>query len=153
LNALQFANDLAHFRAHLEHAANEYHPIEHQDPAAAALLVVINELTANTDPTTAVARAMTTYNRVRGQQREHEDSLDSQRKLQAAELAAEEEITRKVACPTCGAEASLSCVGTGRSGGIRKKSHADRIRLARSLNEGAAPTAPQDGTGQSPATT
>jgi hypothetical protein len=137
-NALQFANDLAHFRALLEHAANEYHPIEHQDPAAAALLVVINELTANTDPTTAVARAMTTYNRVRGDQREHEHAVDAQRKQEAAELAAEEEITRKVACPTCGAEAGLSCVGTGRSGGIRKKSHADRVRLARGLNEGAA---------------
>ncbi|MFC8520796.1 hypothetical protein [Streptomyces sp. NPDC057257] len=151
LNVLQFANDLAGFRADLEHAANEYLPIEHQDPAAAALLVVINALTANTEPTTAVARAMTTYNRIRGQQKEHEHAVEAQRKREAAELAVEEEITRKVACPTCGAEAGLSCVGTGRSGGLRKKSHADRVRLARSLNEGTAPSHAHD-SGQPPTT-
>lgn len=138
-NALQFAHDLARLRENLAHAANEYLPIDHQDAAAVGFLVVINELTAGTDPTTAVARAMAAHNRVEGKRREHEHAVRAQQEREEMELAAEEEITRKVACPYCGAEASLSCVGTGRGGGIRKKSHADRIRLARQLNEGTRP--------------
>ncbi|MDX3026734.1 zinc finger domain-containing protein [Streptomyces scabiei] len=135
-NALQFARDLANLRADLDHAANEYIPIEHQSAAAAGFLIVINELTAGTNSTTAVERAMTAYNRVRSQQQEQEREARERQERTEAELEAEEQITRKVACPYCGAEASLSCVGTGRSGGIRKKSHADRIRLARGLNDG-----------------
>ncbi|MFJ1653499.1 hypothetical protein ACIOC2_19340 [Streptomyces sp. NPDC088337] len=136
MNMLKFARDLACLQDDLVHAANEYVPIEHQDPAAVGFLTVINELTAGTDPTTAVARAMAVYNRVREQQRDHDHAVRAQQEREAAELAAEEEITRKVACPFCGAEAGLSCVGTGRSGGLRRKSHADRMRLARSLNDG-----------------
>ncbi|MGW1961809.1 zinc finger domain-containing protein [Streptomyces sp. NPDC001935] len=136
---LKFARDLEGLRFDLDQASNEYLPIEHRNPAALGLLIVINELTAGTEATAAVARAMTAYNRVRGEQKQHEKSVDEQKARQEAELAADEEITRKVACPTCGAEAGLGCVGTGRSGGYRKKSHADRFRLARSLNDGSAP--------------
>ncbi|MFE2262558.1 zinc finger domain-containing protein [Streptomyces griseosporeus] len=144
-NALQFARDLEKLRADLEHAANEYMPIEHQSASAAGFLIVINELTAGTDPTTAVARAMAAYNRVRTEQQDHERATREQQERDEAELAAEEEITRKVACPYCDAQAGLSCVGTGRSGGIRKKSHADRIRLARRLNDGHAAAEPEGG--------
>lgn len=49
-NALRFAADLASVRADLEHAAQPYQPIEHQDAAAAGFLTVIRELTAGTDP-------------------------------------------------------------------------------------------------------
>jgi hypothetical protein len=135
-NALSFARDLALLRENLEHASNEFLPIEHQDPASAALLLLIDHLTSGADTTTAVVKATETYNRIRGQQRAHEKAVQAQRDQEAAQLEADEEISRRVACPTCGAEASLSCVGTGRSGGIRKKSHADRMRLARSLNDG-----------------
>lgn len=139
LNALHFARDLERLRADLEHEASEYMPIEQQNPAAAGLLIVINELTAGTDHATAVARAMAAYDRIRGQQRENDQAVRAQQERAEAELAAEEEVTRKVACPYCGAEASLSCVGTGRSGGIRKKSHADRFRLARQLTDRKEP--------------
>ncbi|MEU3899755.1 hypothetical protein [Streptomyces sp. NPDC045251] len=144
-NPLKFARDLAQLQQHLGHAANPYLPIEHQDPAAAGFLVVINDLTAGTAPTAAVARAMEMYNRVSGQQREHEKAVQARKEREEAELAAEEEITRKVACPTCGAEAGLSCVGTGRGGGIRKKSHADRNRIARSLLDGHTTAATEGG--------
>ncbi len=141
-NALQFARDLERLRADLEHEANPYMPIEHQSAASAALLIVINELTAGTDHTTAVSRATAAYKDIRGRQREHEHSTRAQQERDEAELAAEEAVTQKVACPYCGAEVGLRCVGTGRSGGIRKKSHADRFRLARGLNDKAPdPTA------------
>ncbi|MFF0139688.1 hypothetical protein ACFYRN_24945 [Streptomyces sp. NPDC005227] len=133
---LQFARDLEGLRENLDHASNEYMPIEHRDPAARGFLVVINELTAGTEPTVAVARAMAAYDRIRAERKEYDRSVNAQKEQRDAELAAEEEITRKVACPTCGAEAGLSCVGTGRSGGYRRKSHVDRVRLARSLNDG-----------------
>ncbi|MFD7793619.1 hypothetical protein [Streptomyces sp. NPDC059759] len=136
---LQFAKDLEGLLENLDHASNEYVPIEHRDPAARGFLVVINELTAGTEPTVAVARAMAAYNQVRGERKDYDRSAIAQKEQRDAEVAAEEEITRKVACPTCGAEAGLSCVGTGRSGGYRRKSHADRARLARSLNDGSAP--------------
>ncbi|MCX4816664.1 hypothetical protein OG601_39385 [Streptomyces sp. NBC_01239] len=146
-NALQFARDLERLRADLEHAANEYQPIEHQSPAAAGFLTVINELTAGIDYTTAVARAMASHSAIREKQREHNAAVRTQEELDQAALDAEEAVTRKVACPYCGAEAGLSCVGAGRSGGLKKKSHADRFRLARSLNDR---TTPDSATGDVP---
>lgn len=68
-NSLRFAADLASVRADLEHAAQPYQPIEHQDAAAAGFLTVIRELTAGTDPTTAVARAMDAYTGIRTRQK------------------------------------------------------------------------------------
>ncbi|MET9815312.1 hypothetical protein [Streptomyces sp. NPDC006355] len=135
INALRFADDLARVRADLEHAAQPYQPIEHQDAAAAGFLTVIRELTAGTDPTTAVARALDAYTGVRTRQKEHEEATEARRRQEEQDLEAEEEITRKVECPFCGAAAGMRCRGTGASGGLKKKSHADRYRLARGLND------------------
>lgn len=134
-NALQFARDLANVRAHLEHASSPDHPIEHQDPSAAGFLTVINELTAGTDPTTAVARAIESYKIVDQRKREHGEAEEVRRRREEAELDAEEEVTRKVECPTCGAVAGMKCRGIGASGGLKKKSHRDRFRLARQLTD------------------
>ncbi|WP_228916864.1 hypothetical protein [Streptomyces sp. DH20] len=134
-NALRFAADLARVRADLEHAAQPYQPIEHQSAAAAGFLTVIRELTAGTEPTAAVARAIDVYIGIETRQKEHEEATDARRRQDEQELEAEEEITRKVECPFCGAAAGMRCRGTGASGGLRKKSHADRYRLARGLND------------------
>jgi len=138
-NALRFAAELASVRADLEHAAQEYQPIEHQDAAAAGFLTVIQELTAGTEPTTAVARAVAAYTNVKTRQQEQEKATDARRRQEEEELAAEEEITRKAECPTCGSAAGLKCRGTGASGGLKKKSHAARFRLARGLNDAPGP--------------
>jgi transcription elongation factor Elf1 len=138
LNALRFAADLARVRADLEHAAQPYQPIEHQDAAAAGFLTVIQELTAGTDSTTAVARALDAYTAVRTRQKEHEEATDARRRQEEQDLKAEEEITRKVECPFCGSAAGMRCRGTGASGGLKKKSHSDRYRLARGLNDATA---------------
>ncbi|MEU0459192.1 hypothetical protein ABZ322_41010 [Streptomyces sp. NPDC006129] len=134
-NALRFADNLAWVRAELEHAAQPYQPIEHQDAAAAGFLTVIRELTAGTDPTAAVARALEAYTGVRTRQKEHEEATEARRRQDEQDLEAEEAITRKVECPFCGAAAGMKCRGTGASGGLKKKSHADRYRLARGLND------------------
>ncbi|MFD4343428.1 hypothetical protein ACFWQ6_00850 [Streptomyces coelicoflavus] len=134
-NGLQFAHDLARLREHLEHAGNEYLPIEHQSAAAAGFLKVINELTAGTDPTAAVARAMASYFRVDEAQRAHTAAVEARRQREEQDLEAEEETTRKVECPDCGATAGLRCKGTGASGGLKKKSHRARFRLARQLTD------------------
>ncbi|MBQ1096318.1 hypothetical protein KBY55_09500 [Streptomyces sp. b94] len=136
VNPFRFADDIARLKADLEHAANEYHPIEHQDPAALGFLTVIHELTSGTDPVIAVSKAMGAYNGLKGRKREHEEAVETRRRQEDQELAAEEEITRKVACTTCGSEAGMRCRGMGASGGLKKKSHADRYRLARSLGPG-----------------
>ncbi|MFD4258216.1 hypothetical protein ACFWR9_11445 [Streptomyces sp. NPDC058534] len=134
-NALQFHRDLARLQEQLEHAGNEYLPIEHQSPAAAGFLKVINELTAGADPTAAVARAMDCYFRVDEAQRAHAAATEARRQREEQDLESEEEITRKVECPGCGAAAGLRCKGTGASGGLKKKSHRVRFRLARQLND------------------
>jgi len=138
VNPLRFAADLAYLKEDLAHAAQSYQPIEHQDPASLGFLTVIQELTSGTDPTLAVAKAMEAYNDLKRQKREHEEAVEGRRRQDEQALAAEEEITRKVACPTCGSEAGMKCRGTGASGGLKKKSHADRYRLARGLAEGTA---------------
>ncbi|WP_432169074.1 zinc finger domain-containing protein [Streptomyces sp. 1222.5] len=138
-NALKFARDLAGLQADLEDATNEWVPVDQQNPAASGLLTVINELTAGTEPTTAVARAVDAYNTVRRRMREHENATDARRRQEQEELEAEEAITRKVQCPFCGVEAGLKCRGTGASGGLKNRSHRDRFRLARQLNDGATP--------------
>jgi hypothetical protein len=135
LNALRFAADLARVRADLEHAAQPYQPIENQNAAAAGFLVVIRELTGGTDPTTAVARAVNAYLDVETRQKEHHEATEARRRQEEKDLEAEEEITRKVECPFCGVAAGLKCRGTGASGGLKKKSHADRYRLARGLTK------------------
>jgi hypothetical protein len=134
-NALRFAADLASVRADLEHAAQPYQPIEHQDAAAAGFLTVIRELTAGTNPTTAVARAMDAYTGIRTRQKEHAEATEARRRQEEKDLEAEEETTRKSECPTCGVTAGLKCRGTGASGGLKKKSHAARYRLARGLDD------------------
>lgn len=134
-NSLRFAADLASVRADPEHAAQPYQPIEHQDAAAAGFLTVIRELTAGTDPTTAVARAMDAYTGIRTRQKEHEEATEERRRQEEKDLEAEEEITRKVECPTCGMAIGLKCRGTGASGGLKKKSHVARYRLARGLDD------------------
>lgn len=133
VNALRFAAQLARVQADLEHAAQPYQPIEHQSAAAAGFLIVIRELTNGTDPTTAVARALDVYSNIDTRQRAHLEATEARRREDEKELEAEEEITRKVHCPTCGSEAGLKCRGTGASGGLKKKSHVARFRLARSL--------------------
>ncbi|MFD6790783.1 hypothetical protein [Streptomyces anthocyanicus] len=133
VNSLRFAADLACLKADLAHAAQEHQPIEHQDPAALGFLTVIDELTSGTDPTIAVAKAMEAYSGLKCRPRENEEATDARRRQEDQDLAAAEEITRKVVCPTCGSEARMRCRGTGASGGLKKKSHADRYRLARGL--------------------
>ncbi|MGW4102079.1 zinc finger domain-containing protein [Streptomyces sp. NPDC004976] len=135
VNLFQFADDIARLKADLEHAANEYHPLEHQDPAALGFLTVIRELTSGTDPVIAVAKAMEAYNDLESRKREHEEATEARRRQEEQELAVEEEVTRKVTCPICGSEAGMKCRGTGASGGLKKKSHADRSRLARGLGD------------------
>ena len=134
-NALRFAADLARVRASLEHAAQPYQPIENQNAAAAGFLIVIRELTGGTDPTTAVARAVNAYMDVENRQKEHHEATEARRRQEENDLEAEEEITRKVECPYCGVAPGLRCRGTGASGGRKKKSHADRYRLARGLTQ------------------
>lgn len=133
-NALRFHADLRRVEAALEHAALPY-PIEHQSAAAAGFLTVIRELTAGTESTAAVARALDVYIDIDTRQKEHQEATEDRRRHEEKELEAEEEITRKVECPTCGVAASLKCRGMGASGGLKKKSHAARYRLARGLND------------------
>lgn len=135
VDALRFAAQLARVQADLEHAAQPYQPLENQSAAAAGFLTVIRELTNGTDPTTAVARALNVYSDLDTRQKAHLDAVEARRLEDEKELEAEEEITRKVVCPTCGSEAGLKCRGTGASGGLKKKSHRDRYRLARGLQD------------------
>ncbi|MGP3737582.1 zinc finger domain-containing protein (plasmid) [Streptomyces sp. GDS52] len=94
---------------------------------------MIHELASGTDSTIAVAKAMDAYNGLKGRKRENEEATERQRCQDDQYLAADEEITRKVSCPTCGSEARMKCRGTGVSGGLKKKSHTDRYQLTRSL--------------------
>lgn len=142
LNGLRFAADLARVREDLEHAAQPHQPLEHQSAAAAGFLTVITELTDGTEPTTAVARALAVYIDIDGRQNEHQAAAEKQRLQDEQDLEAEEAITRKVECPYCGAAPGAKCRGTGASGGLRKKSHADRHRLARGLTDSPS-TGPQ----------
>lgn len=134
-NALTFAADLEQLKASLDHSCHEYLPIEQRDPASLGFLTVISELTAGTDPTAAVTKAMNAYRDLKDQRRKHDESVDARRRQDEQDLEVEEEITRKVECPHCGSAAGLKCVGKGASGGLRKKSHRPRYNLARSLND------------------
>ncbi|MGW3383499.1 zinc finger domain-containing protein [Streptomyces albogriseolus] len=59
-------------------------------------------------------------------QKEHHEAVEDRRRREEKELEAEEEISRKVECPTCGSAATLKCRVTGASRGLRKKSHTAR---------------------------
>jgi hypothetical protein len=144
VNTLQFARDLARLEARLADAAGEWLPLEQQSPAAAGFLVLLHELTEGTDPVPAIAKAMRAHDRVYENKREHHEASEEQRRIIEEEVAAEEEVTKKVECPFCGASAGMNCRGTGAGGGLRKRSHRDRFRLARSLND--APSEPGGGT-------
>ncbi len=78
---------------------------------------------------------MATYFRVDEAQRAHVAATEARRQREEQEVEAEEEITRKVECPDCGAVVGLRCKGTGASGGLKKKSHRARFRLARQLTD------------------
>lgn len=134
-NVLRFHADLSRMQTELEDASNPYLPIEHQDASAAGFLTVIRELTTGTEATAAVARAMDVYNDISKRQKEHEEAAENRRRRDEQDLEAEEQVTRKVECPFCGVAPGLKCRGTGASGGLKKKSHADRYRLARSLTD------------------
>lgn len=136
VNPLQFARDVARLRERLEPWTCEYLPIEEQSASKTGFLVLLNELTNGTEPVTAVVKAMRAHDRVYENKHDHFEAVGKQRMSEAAELAAEEEITRKVECPYCGVSAGMKCRGTGASGGLKNKSHRDRYRLARSLNDG-----------------
>ncbi|MFF1300240.1 MULTISPECIES: hypothetical protein [unclassified Streptomyces] len=83
----------------------------------------------------AIAKAMFAHDRLYENKREHYESSEEQRRITEEEISAEEEVTKKVECPFCGALVGMNCRGTGAGGGLRKRSHRDRFRLARSLND------------------
>lgn len=137
---LTFARDLAEFREHLEWTAAGRYQSEHGAvPLADALLALLGALEADAEPLDAIAAALDEWKRATQRLRNAEEAARARAAADSERLAAEEEITRKVTCPACGAEPEEKCRSLGRVSTVRTQSHQRRFRLARSLNDGATP--------------
>lgn len=137
INPLTLARDLGKFRDHLAWV-KDCGPYSYDDPGsevAEAFLVLLDALAAGQEQLIAIATAIrahdeaTSRNQERRQVARQREAEDYQRRM------AEEEITRKVECPYCGAAPQASCRTVGPTRSVRTDSHRDRYRLARRLNE------------------
>ncbi|WAZ20188.1 hypothetical protein STRCI_001287 [Streptomyces cinnabarinus] len=108
------------------------------DELAAALQALLQGLTDGLDSIAAITDAMRAHDeRVERNRAADEVRMDRWREAQERKMA-EEEVTRKVECPYCGASPGTSCRTAPPARAVRTGSHRDRCRLARGLNEGAA---------------
>ncbi|MER5213678.1 hypothetical protein ABT063_24680 [Streptomyces sp. NPDC002838] len=137
INVLAFGRELARFEGHLEYVRS--HADERWEPAAeicAAFLALLRALSDGSEPVAAIAEAIRVHD-----EHVHKSALVRERHFarsreESERRMAEEEVSRKVECPFCGAAAGSSCRTTGAASSARS-SHRDRFRLARSLNDGA----------------
>ncbi|SBT89393.1 hypothetical protein GA0115233_100940 [Streptomyces sp. DI166] len=136
INMLQFSRDLAHLEEVLTQAAYSIGPNGFERSAkAASYLTLLRALTDGAEPVPAIAEALRVYKEVRQQKYEIWASRAELEKERHERLMAEEEITRKVECPYCGAAPQTSCRSVGSSRSVRTESHRGRYRLARGLDD------------------
>lgn len=134
---MAFADDLAALRHTLGMCGEKWGNPIGIDAEADAFLALLDALEEGREPIDAVITAVRVWRETRG--REDEAGEAARRRQQAAyeETMRQEEISRKVECPACGAVPGKSCRTTGEFRNVRTHSHRDRWRLARSLNDGA----------------
>lgn len=136
VNMLQFARDLARLEEVLVQASYSVGPNgEERSAKAASFLTLLRALTDGREPVRAIAEAIRVYHQVRQEKTEIWASRAKLEKERYERLMSEEEITRKVECPYCGAAPQTSCRSTGPSRGARTESHTGRYRLARGLDD------------------
>lgn len=120
----------------LEHAAYAYGLNgEERSAKATAFLALLRALTNGQEPVPAIAEAIRVYNAITDAKLEDRETREKLARASRERAAADEEITRKVECPYCGAAPQTSYRVMSPNRAVRTCSHADRYRLARSLND------------------
>lgn len=136
VDVFAFSRDLAALRAELDWLhGHEDHDQTPYGPAVHALEAILDALEAGHDRVESTSHAITVWraaHKTRADQQKHDQE---QRAADYARRMAEEETTRKVECPYCGAHPGASCRTTGALQTVRTDSHRDRYRHARNLHD------------------
>ena len=133
---LAFARQLAEFEEHLDwfgRTATIFGPDGEESDLAAWCRSVITDLTAGTDPVTAIANAIAAWRTAEQERSRQQDKHAAAMQADYERRMAEEGISLKVQCPFCGEPPGSSCRTTGGARVRRTDSHRDRWRLARGL--------------------
>lgn len=144
MNMLQFARDLGRLEDHLEWARSARGDGQYGDAAAeiaTSFLALLRALTNGTEPVPAIAEAIRVLDETRIESRTLWTADNARAQQHRERMHAEEEITRKVECPHCGAAPDTTCRTTGPNRQVKTESHRSRYRLARHLNDGVADAA------------
>ncbi|MGI5286612.1 zinc finger domain-containing protein [Nonomuraea polychroma] len=134
-NPLAVAQEIASFVYHLECMASQD---DYVGVTASSLHTLIKALQQGRDALTATVDAMRVFDEKHAEIRRSWDVQAQKRDAAHQRLMAEEEITRKVECPYCGAVPQLGCRTVGPRRALRAESHRDRYRLARGLEPEAS---------------
>lgn len=142
INPFTFARDLAQLEQHLEWARGvrrgDGQIGDVCDEIATSFLALLHALADGQDPVPAIYEAIRVLGERSHENRELHKTRSARGRADYERRMAEEEITRGVECPYCGAASGSSCRSTGPARVVRTNSHRDRYRFARSLNEGGA---------------